>query len=113
MSDLQSDVAISNGAITGTLAYVSSGSLVDTWGAGNFIALTFTASEDDTTASKYYVGLNPSVSSGLVQLDSDMDGVFKVTDPNNQWLVVETHNSDSSHVTRQTYSLSGLTCEAS
>ena len=104
---------MADGKITGTLKHVSSGALVDTWGPGNFIALKFTADEDDTTAgaTKYFVGLNPSEGSGLVQLDSDMDGVFKVTDKDRQWFVVETSNADGTHVTRQTYDLSGLTLE--
>ena len=101
--------------ITGTLKHVSTGALASNWGPGNFIALKFAADSDDTTAgaTKYRVGLNPSQSSGLVELDSDMDGVFKVTDPRHQWFVVETSNADGTHVTRQTYDLSGLTIEGS
>jgi len=111
VSDLQSDVAISNGNITGTLKYVSTGALATDWGPGNFIALKFAAAEADETAATYRVGLNPSQGSGMVELDSDMDGVFKVTDPKHQWFVVETSNADGSHVTTQTYTLSGLVVE--
>lgn len=110
MSDLQSGVAISNGAITGTLKHVSGGSLVNTWGAGNFIALKFTPSASDATATTYKVGVIPSMGPGLVELDSDMDGVLKVTDKNAQRLVVVTSDG-SGHETTQTYDLRGLVCE--
>ena len=42
ISQLQTSVAVSGSKITGTLAYIDSGSLADVWGAGYFIALTFT-----------------------------------------------------------------------
>lgn len=92
---------------------MNSGALATDWGPGNFIALKFTADSDDTEAgaTKYRVGLNPSQGSGLQELDSDMDGVFKITDKNQQWFVVETSNADGTHVTHQTYDLSGLTLE--
>ena len=54
------------------------------------------------------MGLVPS-SSGmeLEELDSDMDGVFKITDKDNQKLVIEVFNDEQ--VTRFVYDLSGLT----
>lgn len=90
---------------------MDSGALATDWGAGNFIALTFTPSEDDTEATTYRVGLVPSQGSGLVELDSDMDGVFKVTDKDAQRFVVETANADRSRVSEQYYDLSGLVLE--
>lgn len=111
VASLQSDVAVSGDSITGTLHYVGTGALANDWGPGNFIALKFTPAGADTTATKYRVGLNPSEGSGLVELDSDMDGVFKVTDPKRQWLMVETSNADGTHVTTKAYKLSGLVCE--
>lgn len=110
MSDLQSDVAIANGNITGTLRHVDSGALARDWGPGNFIALAFAPSEADTTATTYKVGVIPSEGSGLVELDSDMDAVLKVTDKDAQRLVVVTSDG-SGHETTQTYGLTGLTCE--
>lgn len=88
---------------------MSSGALADTWGAGNFIALKFTPSDEDTDATAYEVGVDPSQGSGLVQLDEDMDAVIKVTDKNAQVLVVATIGDGAR--TTQTYDLSGLTCE--
>ena len=106
MSDLQSNVAVADGAITGTLKYVDSGALATDWGAGNFIALTFTPNEGDTGVTTYRVGLDPSQGSGLVELDSDMDAVLKVTNTS-QRLVVETVGSAGT--AHQEYSLKGLT----
>ena len=107
VGDLQSGVAVAAGAMTGTLKHVSSGTLAADWGPGNFVALAF--SDPDSTAVSHRVGLRPSEGSGLVELDSDMDGVFKVTDKDAQRLVVETVGA--SGVTRQYYDLSGLVCE--
>lgn len=82
MSSLQSNVAISNGAITGTLHKVTSGALARDWGEGYFIALGF--ADNDSGAATLKAGMWPSQGSGLVELDEDMDGVFKVTDKNAQ-----------------------------
>lgn len=81
-SQMQTGLTVANGAITGTLTKLTSGSLVDTWGEGYFIALKFTKNNAKLTSIK--VGMNPSVSSGLVELDADMLGVFKVTDKDSQ-----------------------------
>lgn len=105
MSNLQTGITIANGAITGTLKKVTSGSLVDTWGEGYFIALKFATS--DTTITDIKVGMNPSVSSGLVSLDSDMDAVIKVTDKDAQKFVV--YMTDGQREIFEEYDLSGLT----
>lgn len=99
---------MADGAITGTLKYVSEGALASDWGPGNFIALKFVPSELDGECS-YLVGLEPSAGSGLVELDEDMDGVFKVSDKDAQKFVVIT--SGASGAARQEYDLSGLTVE--
>lgn len=108
VSSLQSGVTIANGAITGSLSYVDSGSLEQVWGAGNFLALKFT---DFADADRIVVGLVPSVSSGLVALDEDMNAVFKITDKTKQILVVDTYKDED--VTRQSFTLSGLTLATS
>lgn len=108
VSSLQSDVAISNGAITGSLSYINSGALKQVWGAGNFLALKFT---DYADADKIMVGLVPSVSSGLVALDEDMNAVFKITDKAKQVLVVDTYKDED--VVRQKFTLTGLTLATS
>lgn len=109
VSDLQEDIAIANGKITGTLKYVDSGTLAHDWGAGNFIALKFTADADDTAATEYWVGLRPTQGSGLVKLDADMDGVFKVTSTDQVFVVVTKGNGRRSE---QVYDLSGLVLES-
>ena len=109
MSSLQSSVSISNGAITGTLKYVDSGALASDWGAGNFMALKFAT--EDTSITSIKVGLEPSMGSGLAELDSDMDGVFKVTDKDRQKFVVI--KSDGNRSIKETYDLSGLTLQTS
>ena len=104
---MQTSIAVANGAITGTLKYLSSGALATDWGAGNFMALKFTESDDSVTA--VYCGLNPSVSSGIQKLDSDMDAVLKVTDKSKQ--VLELVEIKGGFAYPSTYDLSGLTCQ--
>ena len=112
VADIQSDVAVSgelggDGAITGTLKWLADGDIAGYWGAGNFVALQFASDDEDVTIR---VGLDPSQGSGLVPLDSDMNGVFKVTDPATQVFVVETVKGGE--VKRQVFDLSGLVLEA-
>ena len=98
-------MSVSNGAITGTLKKLESGQLVTDWGEGYFMALKF--ANEDLDYSHIQVGLYPSEGVGMVTLDSDMDGVFKVTDKDNQVLRVITR--DGSISTTDDYILSGLT----
>ena len=109
VSDMQEDVVVANNAITGTLKYLSdsSSALVSKWGAGNFLALKF--SNADSRATSIKVGLNPSEGSGLVELDEDMNGVFKITDKTAQVFKVVT--TDGNTTTTDTYALTGLTME--
>ena len=88
---------------------MDSGTIVDAWGAGNFIALKFANIDSRATSCK--VGMNPSEGSGLVEIigDPDMNGVFKVTDKDAQKFVVVT--TDGHATTRQEFDLSGLTVE--
>ena len=105
VSDLQEDIAISGNKITGKLKYVDSGALARDWGPGYFMVLKFTKNDDTVTDIK--VGMDPSQGSGLVSLDADMNGVFKVTDKDVQdFLVVQTDGAASGV---QAYDLSGLT----
>lgn len=109
VSDMQTSVSVANGAITGTLKKLTTGQLVTDWGEGYFIALKFTKNNNAATSIK--VGLRPSVSSGLVELDADMDGVFKITDKDSQVFVVRCTDADG-NVYESTYDLSGLTLQA-
>lgn len=107
VSDLQSDVNVIDNVIIGSLKYLSSGDIVTTWGAGNFIALKFVIIDPDITFSNIKVGLNPSQGSGLVTLDADLNGVFKVTDKNAQKFRVVVTKDGVEKTTD--YVLSGLT----
>lgn len=70
------------------------------------MALGFT--DNDSGAAELYVGMNPSQGSGLVPLDEDMDGVFKVTDKDNQkFRTLATDGLGKTKITD--YDLSGLT----
>ena len=104
-SDMQSSVAVANGAITGTLTKLTSGQLVTDWGEGYFLSLAFTKNNAKITDIK--VGLDPSAGSGLVSLDADMLGVFKISNKNAQKFVVISTDGEVSF--KQTYDLSGLT----
>ena len=109
VSDMQTGVSIANGAITGTLKYLDSGDLVTTWGAGNFLALKFSADDwDDYTSVK--VGLDPSQGSGLVEIlnDPDKNGAFKITSTTQKFKVVATNGTETKTTI---YDLSGLTLQ--
>lgn len=104
VSDMQSDVAIVGYTIEGILQYVADGALPTTWGAGYFLTLKF--SDPDATATTVKVGLDPSVSSGLVALDEDMNAVFKVTNKSTQRLKIV--STDGTRSTVQYFDLSKL-----
>lgn len=79
VSTMQSGVTVADGAITGTLKFIAGGLAASgpLAGDGNFLALKFV---DNNEADSIKVGLVPSASGmALVELDEDMNGVFKVT----------------------------------
>lgn len=98
VADMQEDVAVADGAITGTLKYVATGSLVEVWDAHHFLALKFT---DPNSADVVKVGiLNPGA------LDEDMDAVIAVTATTKPLKVIV----EKDGITKtQTFDLSGLT----
>jgi hypothetical protein len=104
---MQSGVSVANGAITGTLNNLTSGQLVTDWGEGHFIALKFDNFSSGLTYSDVKVGLHNSEGAGLVTLDPDKDGVFKITDKENQKLMVV--QSKNGATKTQYFDLSGLT----
>ena len=110
VSGLQTGLFVGNGKIVGTLLYVSSGTLATDWGAGNFMALKFDG-DAFAHAKHIYVGLNPSMSSGLVDViaDPDKNGVFKVTNKVQNFVVVVDYGTYSETME---YDLSGLTLNA-
>ena len=111
VADIQgADVAVADGRITGTLKYLSgSNAITDVWGEGNFVALGFDvpAGVDPTTV---FVGLEPSVSSGLVHLEAnDKKCVGKITNKANQKFVVK-FTQNGIDIT-QKYDLDKLVCK--
>ena len=104
---MQSRVRIDGNVIKGTLKYLSEGALVDTYGAGNFIALKF--SDIDPTATSVKVGLDPSMGTGLVEIinDPDKNGAFKVTNKYTQNFKIVT--TDGTKTKTQIFDLSQLT----
>ena len=113
VSDLQgSDVAVANGAITGTVKWLSgSNGITAKWGAGNFLCLKW--SDIDPKATSIKVGLVPSAGTGMVECYEDLDrnGIFKITNKNIQKFKIVVSNGEHSRV--QTYDLSGLTLQTS
>ena len=109
VSDIQEDVEVGLDEITGTLKYLDSGALVDYWGAGNCIALTF-ANNDFSRYSSVKVGMDPSQGSGLVEIidDPDKNGVFKVTDKDTQVFKIVYTDAETGEINTQTFDLSGL-----
>lgn len=106
---MQSGVTVNNTTrkITGTLNYMTDGQLVTDWGEGHFLCLTWT--NIDAHADELWVGLNPSVSSGLQEcIDDPNPGVAaKITDPAKQKFIV-LQKGDGYGSNRQVYDISGL-----
>lgn len=106
--DLQEDIAIANGSITGTLKYVTGYTGFSSKAKeqkGNFIALKVT----NATADEIYVGLSPSASGKeLNKLDEDGMIVLQVTNKDTQVVRVETV-TDGIH-DGFALDISGLTC---
>lgn len=106
-SDMQSNIVVSDNAITGTLHYLEdftpSGPLA---GDGYYLALKFSNIDPEATSVK--VGLDPSQGSGLVEIinDPDKNGVMKITDKDTQvFKIVSTSEGKSK---TQVFSLAGL-----
>lgn len=112
VSAMQTDVNVADGAITGTLKFIQGGIAPGTLsGDGNFLALRFV--DNNNKADSIKVGLVPSATGmGLVELDEDMNAVFKIAgeiEGVQQVLkVVTTVNGVSK---TQIFDLSGLTLE--
>lgn len=109
VTDMQSGITISGDKITGTLKYLKTGALVNDWGEGNFLAVKFTNFSSGVNYGDVKVGLVPTEGAGMQTLDSDQDGVFKITNKDIQKLaVVQTLNGKKF---TQYFDLSGLTVE--
>lgn len=108
VADMQTGVTLVNNVFTGTIKKLTSGALADHWGEGYFIALKFTKVDPDVVSVK--VGLDPSVGSGLVELDADMNGGFKITNRKQQMFKVVATKADGTTV-ESSYVLSALAFE--
>ena len=99
VSDIQSGVAVGSSSITGTSKWLNgSNAITDVWGTGNFVAITFEAS-DWTKYTSVKVGLLPTQGAGMQELIGhldDLDSVFKITDKGEQILrVVATNGTNT------------------
>lgn len=92
VNDLQTGVSITNdNAILGSLKYLSSGALVERWGAGNFIALRFIIKDSSIKPENIKVSHSGG---GLVTLDADLNGAFKIGDEITDTFIVEVTSGD-------------------
>ena len=110
--DIQSDIAVNGGEITGELKFIEGGIAPGTLsGDGYFIGLKFSDFAEGLTYENVKVGLVPS-STGmdLQTLDSDKNAVFKITDKDNQKIKVVQADS-AGHKNIQYFGLSGLELE--
>ena len=111
ISDMQEGLTVTGKKITGTLKKLTgSNAITDRWGEGYFMCLKFSGL--DAEATSVLVGMDPSQGSGLVEIidDPDKNGVFKVTDKDQQ--VFKVVSTDGSSTKTDTYNLAGLTLEA-
>ncbi len=111
-SDIQSNVAISGGEVTGELKFIEGGIAPGTLsGDGYFLGLKFSNFAQGLTFANVKVGLVPSSTGMPLQtLDSDKNAVFKITDKDNQKIkIVQTDTAGHKNI--QYLGLSGLTLE--
>ena len=109
-SQMQTSVSVSGKKITGTLHKLTSGQLVTDWGEGYFLALKFDNFTSGLTYENVKVGLSPTEGSGLVTLDSDKNGVFKITNKDVQKFVIFQEKTGKGRL-MEFYDLSGLTLD--
>ena len=113
VADIQDNVSLANKKVTGTLKYLDGdNAIVNEWGEGNFLAVTFTAANWSAYDS-VKVGLEPTQGSGLVELIGhldDLDSVFKIGNDVTQKFVIE--SKKGTKTLKQVFDLSGLELEA-
>lgn len=105
-SDLQTNVAVSGNAVTGTLKYVDDYS--SAYGAGedsgNYLVLKFTSDEGAVITAEIINGVH-----GPVTLDEDGILISRITDKDSQTIKVVASKDGAS--TTKIYTLSGLTLQ--
>lgn len=113
VSDIQNNVSLTGNDFAGTLKYLTGdNAIVNEWGEGNFLAITFTA-DNWSDYDSVKVGLEPSQGSGMIELIGhldDLDSVFKIgNDVTQKFKIIA---SKAGKPTRtQVYDLSGLILE--
>ena len=107
--DLQSNLVISGDQITGTLKYISDGTDWDsgTWGSdentGNYMFVKATGVPEGAVATiEVYGGAH-----GPTTLDSDMNVIVRITDKDNQKVILTVHYDGVTET--KIYGLKGLT----
>lgn len=107
-SDLQSDVAISDGKITGSLKFIEGGLAPSGYlaGDGYFMALTWSAPKQAENITSVKVGLVPSAGSGMIEGIGDPDRtiVAKVDPSLGQQFLIE-QRTDNGEVRAQYFEL--------
>lgn len=108
-SDMQTNLAVSGNAFTGTLKNISDGTVWDpgTWSAeestGHFMFVKATGVPEGAVATiELYNGVHPAVT-----LDSDLNAVLRIANKDTQKLILTVKYN--SVVETKTYSLKGLT----
>lgn len=113
-SDIQSDVAVSDGEVTGELKFIDGG--IPALGFpddGYYLGLKFSNFAEGLTYENVKVSIEPTAIGREPQtLDSDKNAVFKVTDKDNQKIKV-VQSDNAGHKNIQYFGLSGLELEAS
>lgn len=91
-ADFQSDVAVADGKVTGSLKFIEGGLSPSgpLSGDGYFVALKFSNFSSGLTYADVQVGLEPTQGTGMVTLDNDCNAVFKVRDNNQKLKTVQT-----------------------
>lgn len=113
VSDIQNNVSLTGNDFAGTLKYLTGdNAIVNEWGEGNFLAITFTA-DNWSDYDSVKVGLEPSQGAGMIELIGhldDLDSVFKIgNDVTQKFKIIA---SKAGKPTRtQVYDLSGLVLE--
>ena len=79
-------------------------------GDGYFLALKYSNLVSGLTYANVKVGLEPSMGTGMVTLDSDLDSVMKITNKDSQKLKV-VQSDNAGHKNIQYFSLKDLTLE--
>ena len=107
VSQIQDEITVTDGQITGKLFEQKEGQIVTDWGPGYFIAIKLT--DIDADATSVLVGMDPSMGSGLVEIINDPDKIYlgKVTYKDSQ--IFKTIQSTGTVKRSQAWGLSGLT----